>query len=516
MDGQDFEKELPEEQKPVPSEETAGEASEETVLNEEKTAPEEKIAPENAGISEKNPEEESEPVLPENGKTEDEESSAEPEEGETEEPEENPDGLTDEEREAAEKEEKVLQHKKKVRKVWKTVGIVLACLAAAALLGFGIYWVIAKTPLFKPNDIHCRESYTVNAAQAEKKGDTVVASVGEHTLKNSELQLYYWMQFYNFLDYNGNYLPYIGLDVSKPLDEQVRVPETGETWQDYFLEKALESWHRYQSLTLEAEKTGFKLSDRFQASLDHLDEMMDTTAAQGGYASKEEMLTTEMGPGCTMEDYRNYMYLYYMGYEYFASEFEKLNPTDEEIKEYFIDHAGQFEEQGVTMEGPPLVDIRHILIAPKGKTQEDGSYTEEQWEECRREAEAVLDQWLQGDRNEESFADLAEEKSEDNGSNANGGLYTGVRAGEMLEEFNDWCFTEGRKPGDYGIVKTVVGYHIMYYSGDQESWYVAAKNALLTEVSNQNLLKLMEQYPMTVDYKKIAVGEASMQLGGAQ
>lgn len=41
----------------------------------------------------------------------------------------------------------------------------------------------------------------------------------------------------------------------------------------------------------------------------------------------------------------------------------------------------------------------------------------------------------------------------------------------MDGEFNTWCFEEGRKAGDIGIVETSYGYHVIYYVGDSETNY---------------------------------------------
>ena len=37
-----------------------------------------------------------------------------------------------------------------------------------------------------------------------------------------------------------------------------------------------------------------------------------------------------------------------------------------------------------------------------------------------------------------------------------------------VTEFNDWCFAEGRKAGDTGIVLTEYGYHIIYFESYDE------------------------------------------------
>ena len=66
---------------------------------------------------------------------------------------------------------------------------------------------------------------------------------------------------------------------------------------------------------------------------------------------------------------------------------------------------------------------------------------------------------------------MANEYSEDTGSNTNGGLYDSVRKGQMVEEFDEFCFA-GHKSGDtaivYGESGSYAGYHIIYYVGEGE------------------------------------------------
>ena len=54
-----------------------------------------------------------------------------------------------------------------------------------------------------PDDATCKGSYTL-AEGAAFNGDAVVATMGEHKLTNAELQVYYWMQVYDFLNQYGS------------------------------------------------------------------------------------------------------------------------------------------------------------------------------------------------------------------------------------------------------------------------------------------------------------------------
>ena len=109
---------------------------------------------------------------------------------------------------------------------------------------------------------------------------------------------------------------------------------------------------------------------------------------------------------------------------------------------------------------------------------------------------------------EDSFAALAAEKTEDEGSKENGGLYEDVYPGQMVTAFNDWCFDAGRKPGDTGIVETEYGCHVMYYSGDSDITYRTYKitEVLRTEAYNQWSEDLLANAVMTVGDSKYIRG----------
>lgn len=121
-------------------------------------------------------------------------------------------------------------------------------------------------------------------------------------------------------------------------------------------------------------------------------------------------------------------------------------------------------------------NVRHILI--KAEADADGNYTDEAKAAAKTRAEEILAEFEAGDKTEDSFAALANEYSEDTGSNTNGGLYENVAKGQMVEEFDAFCF-DGHKPGDTGIVYgesgSYAGYHVMYYvgEGDQYSTVIA-------------------------------------------
>ena len=121
----------------------------------------------------------------------------------------------------------------------------------------------------------------------------------------------------------------------------------------------------------------------------------------------------------------------------------------------------------------PLANVRHILVAFEGGTTDDSgvtTYSDEEIAAAKAEAEDLLAQWQSGAATEESFADLANTASDD-GDGTTGGLYEDIYPGQMVANFEAWCFDEGRKAGDTGIVETEYGFHVMYYVGDSDISY---------------------------------------------
>ena len=146
--------------------------------------------------------------------------------------------------------------------------------------------------------------------------------------------------------------------------------------------------------------------------------------------------------------------------------------TDEDGKEtingYYAVYFVERNDNEVLMQ-----NVRHILAKFEGGTTDESgntTYSDEEKAAAKETAEQILADWQAGEATEESFAALANEKSDD-GDGTTGGLYENVYPGQMVTNFNDWLFDESRASGDTGIVETEYGYHVMYYVGASEQTY---------------------------------------------
>jgi len=397
-------------------------------------------------------------------------------------------------------------------KKWQRI---TAITVAAALLLALFLWILTLCGvriLPRKNDIFKKDSYTVSDKKAEQKLDVVVATMGSQTLTNGELQAYYWQGVFDFLssyNYDVEYLYSMGFDLYLPFEDQIYNHQTGMTFQQMFLQNALNTWQRYACLNLLAEEANFKLSEEEQEFVNGFYDGLEEEAKKSGYTNAEEYLDKEMFPGCSVESYFNFYYDGYFGLAYYDIIYEEMMPTETELEDFYKENEAKLKENKIDKESGYYYDVRHILIKPQGE-KVDGAYTESQWETCRQAAQKILDEYLNGDKTEKSFSDLAEKHSEDSSKDQGGMLGLLTKDSSLVEEFKNWYLESSRKNGDTGLVKSVYGYHVMYLFDKVPIWEYECRSAILSERTVDLLTEVQEEYPMEVDYKKIVLGYVNM------
>lgn len=351
------------------------------------------------------------------------------------------------------------------------------------------------------SEIYNIDSYTGSSEDVIANRDTVVATLGDTQLTNSTLQMYYWMDVYDFI---SNYdVSSYGLDISKALDAQ-ECGETG-TWQHYFLGGALTTWNYHQAMALAAEAEQTPLNAYYQRVLDNMEQELAQSAVDGGFESIDAMIQHDVGPGSTAEDYYRHSRVLNAAQNYCYAKLNAMTFTDQQINDYFTENEAALAVNGINKNLGNSHQVRHILL------QINTEATDADWEKLRQEAQALLDQWVAGGATEESFAALAVEKSDDPGSCNYGGLYRGLTdTTSFLQPFKEWYLDESRQVGDYGLVKTTAGYHIMYYSGEEPIWYYYCREMLTADEMAKIETAALEKYEAVIDYDKILLGEVKL------
>ena len=284
--------------------------------------------------------------------------------------------------------------------------------------------------------------------------NTTAVTVGSRSFSPAQMSYEYAAQYSNFYSSYGSYASLFGLDTSyglSGLSSQECSMGENMTWKDYFIQQAEASLQQLVALADYAEANGITLTEDELAELEENYESLEEYAVTYGYADGDRFLAANYGKGVNIAVARTMDTLSSLASKAYTAYVDSLEITDEEVAEAY-----------------PSVAVRHILI--KAEADENGEYTDEALAAAKEKAEEILAQWQEGDATEESFAALAEEYSEDEGSNTNGGLYENILERNTVEEFNAFCFEEDHDSGDtaivYGDNGSYAGYHVMYFVGE--------------------------------------------------
>lgn len=359
-----------------------------------------------------------------------------------------------------------------------------------------------------PDDETAKGTYTHSDEDVKANHDTVVATMADTKLTSGQFQVYYWNAVYDFLAEYGGYTSYLGIDVTKPLEQQVcNMFESPITWQQCFVKQGLSSWQAYQSLSIVAKAAGFEMPDTYKKNLEDLPTKLEEVAKEGKFESVQAMLTSDYGPGVTYEDYYAYMELYYYANAYYEHLRNTAEIADDQLKAYYDAQKDAIKEQyGLETMSGKMVSVRHILITPEG---EGSTYTDEQWEACRVKAQGLYDTWKNGGMSEDAFIQLCKENSKDSSAPA-GGLYSDIFPGLTVTEFNAWCFDASRQPGDHGLVKTQFGYHIILFLESYEGVYSPVLAGARAEYMSKYLADVQKNTEYDIQYESIKLNKGNL------
>ncbi len=391
-----------------------------------------------------------------------------------------------------------------------------------------------------PKDVTCKGTYTTDALDRS----TAVAKVGDHSLTNEQLQVWYWMEVTAWQqETRRDASP----DWSQPLDTQVcPIDDSVGSWQQFFLKRALNTWSRVCALELHSREvplekeaaynhnpvnhekylTGmpatkvlygynslFTPNSVHDAYLNALPETLDQLARDKGYEGLEDMAAAMgVSADAVKEVVRlyNYSYTYYTNLTYYAE------PSEEQI----------LAAQAGMDAGETLVTVRQLMLVPKGfegnpvTVAEDGTVTcsEDLWQLCLEDAEYIMKEWNKRYvKTENYFADMTRKLSEDPGSSLDGGQLLNVRPGQLVKELDDWCFDPARKAGEIATIRSPLGIHIVYFSGTTEESFLQAQETVKLQLIREKMAQVEEQYPAEITYKSIALakGEPAFSLSDA-
>ena len=168
--------------------------------------------------------------------------------------------------------------------------------------------------------------------------NTIAAITGEHQLNSVQMNYYLNDYIRNWASSYGEnlslYAGMMGLDVNKPISEQVTNQETGETWADQFLKDAMDKAKSDYALYDKAMAEGFKLSEDEQEALDMSGENMKLYATLNGYSNVNAFLRAMYGYGSDTESFMEYNKVATIAQAYYNKYNDGLKYDDAAIREH--------------------------------------------------------------------------------------------------------------------------------------------------------------------------------------
>lgn len=364
---------------------------------------------------------------------------------------------------AAQKEE---LKKKKEKTKWTIIGVLIVVFFA-----FVIY---LNTGAFYRN----LTGITVEYNASEELG----IEAGSRSFSVAECNYVYNMQYMNILNSYGDYASLIGLDKSKPLDEQKCTissdTDKDYTWDDYFMDSTKSFLQQLAALEAYAKANDISLDKDDNAAVDEQMATFDD-AKKYGYASADKLIAANYGRGCNSAVVREVMELQQLAtkaqqsiansYSFTASELSKKYASIKDDYDkftydfYLVEAATEKNEKG-TAAAPTDAALSKAMETAntiKGSMDKDKLSLEKAVQNAVKDAKLTKQEAIPGSDTE---ADLKK-----------------------------WLVSSERKKGDVTVIKGSTGAYIVQFqsrnnnkektdeSGDMNLCDYIAQNLLRSE-----------------------------------
>ena len=361
---------------------------------------------------------------------------------------------------AAKMTEKQLAEQKEAKKL--KIYSTLAVVVLVVLVVFAAYVGISRT--------------IVNSGIRER--NTVALTVGEHKISNAELNYYYMSAVNNFYSNYGSYASLFGLDLTKPLDEQVIDEESGTTWADDFIDGAIETVKATYAVADEAKANGYTLPDSVVAEIENAITSMQFYANIYGYPDTDTYIKAMYGNGASEESLRQYYETVEIARAYQTEYQESLTYTNEQLREAEAENYNKFSSFSYNYY---YLNVQNFVESEGDETSE---YTDAQLAAAAAAAEEAAKSLTDGITTVEEF-DSAIAALPVNAENPTAKSYASedVLYSAVFTGYADWLADDARKPGDMTYVantststdedgnetETINGYYAVMFNGRNDN-----------------------------------------------
>lgn len=364
---------------------------------------------------------------------------------------------------AAQKEE---LKKKKEKTKWTIIGVLIVVFFA-----FVIY---LNTGAFYRN----LTGITVEYNASEELG----IEAGSRSFSVAECNYVYNMQYMNILNSYGDYASLIGLDKSKPLDEQKCTISSGTdkdyTWDDYFMDSTKSFLQQLAALEAYAKANDISLDKDDNAAVDEQMATFDD-AKKYGYASADKFIAANYGRGCNTSVVREVMELQQLATKAQQSISNSYSFTASELSKKYASVKDDYDK----------FTYDFYLVKAETKTSENGT--------AAAPTDAALSKAMETANTIKGSMDkdkLSLEKAVQNAvKDAKLTKQEAIPGSDTEADLKKWLVSSERKKGDVTVIKGSTGAYIVQFqsrnnnkektdeSGDMNLCDYIAQNLLRSE-----------------------------------
>ncbi len=364
---------------------------------------------------------------------------------------------------AAQKEE---LKKKKEKTKWTIIGVLIVVFFA-----FVIY---LNTGAFYRN----LTGITVEYNASEELG----IKAGSRSFSVAECNYVYNMQYMNILNSYGDYASLIGLDKSKPLDEQKCTlssdADENYTWDDYFMDSTKSFLTQLAALEAYAKANDIALDKDDNAAIDEQMATFDD-AQKYGYASADKFIAANYGRGCNTSVVREVMELQQLATKAQQSISNSYSFTASELSEKYATVKDDYDK----------FTYDFYLVKAETEAKDDGTAaapTDAALTKAEETAKSIKDA-MEKDK-------LSLEKAVQNAvKDAKLTKQEAIPGSDTEADLKKWLTSSERKKGDVTVIKGSTGAYIVQFqsrnnnkektdeSGDMNLCDYIAQNLLRSE-----------------------------------
>ncbi len=229
----------------------------------------------------------------------------------------------------------------------------------------------------------------------------------------------------DFVNRNGTYLGFFGLDVTQDFSTQMYTDKL--SWKDYFEEMTVDNMKRTKGLRAEADAAGYEFDT--SAEIEEFKSAMKD-AAKEAKVSTRSYIKQIYGTYASMDAIADYVAETARVNAYYQEISKGMTASDEEIENYYQEHKSDYDSVDYFVESFP----------------------------AELESEAPTDEEIEAAMNAAcDLADAAVDTLAQNGEEM-----TNIRSSSLETVLSDWLFAEERKAGDTNVIEDAD--NNMYYA----------------------------------------------------